>query len=190
MNKAANLLTEFLLKHNIINKEEKDIYNYGFISGIELLFCLIINLLIAMIRNYWVELAIVLAVFIPLRSYVGGIHMKSYFSCLICTTCVINIIIDVSKMVQIQFLHVIFSFLICVTLIAINGCQSDINSRYEVLYYRKQSYMSLLVCALFWLFFSFIGKEEFANIILITVYVVAGSNVSEALTKFKLYFRK
>lgn len=41
MNKAANLLTEFLLKHNIIDKEEKDIYNYGFISGIELLFCLI-----------------------------------------------------------------------------------------------------------------------------------------------------
>ena len=128
-----------------------------------------------------------------LRSYINlwkSIVRKSYFSCLICTTCVINIIIDVSKMVQIQFLHVIFSFLICVTLIAINGCQSDINSRYEVLYYRKQSYMSLLVCALFWLFFSFIGKEEFANIILITVYVVAGSNVSEALTKFKLYFRK
>lgn len=75
-------MTEFLLKHNIIDKEEKDIYNYGFISGIELLFCLIINLLIAMIRNYWVELAIVLAVFIPLRSYVGGIHMKSINSCL------------------------------------------------------------------------------------------------------------
>lgn len=96
MKKIANRLTEYLCKHGTIESSEFELYEYGILSGIELLLCVGGCFFISLIMDTTVNVMIFWIVFFSIRSYVGGIHLEKYsycafFSCLVCSIiCFIN----------------------------------------------------------------------------------------------------
>lgn len=81
MEKIASILTERLLQRKRISEAQLDIYKYGLQIGLEVLLNTIVSLLIACMLDMVLETVVFFLIFIPLRSYAGGIHMASYWSC-------------------------------------------------------------------------------------------------------------
>lgn len=86
MDKIAAYISQYLIKQNIIEKDEQELYEYGTILLLE--GCLSI-LLCLYISNYFDSLfegIFILIIFIPIRILGGGLHVNSYIFCL-CLTC-------------------------------------------------------------------------------------------------------
>lgn len=83
MEKIAIILTDYIKRNTKITKTEYEIYHYGFQVGIELLIFLISALIVSAFLGMIEECIIFLVVFIPVRSYVGGLHLKSFRMCFI-----------------------------------------------------------------------------------------------------------
>jgi len=85
MEKLAQALTDYLLSKGKIVEEKSRIYQYGFQIGLEVSLNTMISIWIAIFCHMEWETIIFFGVFILLRSYAGGLHMRTYISCLICS---------------------------------------------------------------------------------------------------------
>jgi len=81
MAKLSYQVAENLIQANIINKTDKEVYEYG----ISIIFTYAINLVtilaIGVVKGQLWECLLFLLVFIPLRSYAGGYHATSEMRC-------------------------------------------------------------------------------------------------------------
>lgn len=83
--KIADYLTHYIVRNNVIKAEDSEIYKYGFLTGIELLICIVVCYGIAIKLEMTIECTIFFLIFFSLRSFVGGIHMNSYRNCFFCS---------------------------------------------------------------------------------------------------------
>ncbi|MFG6324497.1 MAG: accessory gene regulator B family protein [Lachnospiraceae bacterium] len=91
MEGLAKKLTDYIYEKEIITEELVEIYQYGFQCFLELSVSTICSIIIALFLGMLPECLFFFLLFIPMRSYGGGLHMKTYFacfmgSCLILTT--------------------------------------------------------------------------------------------------------
>lgn len=85
MEKLSYILTCYLVKKNVVAAEKSSIYQYGFQIGMEVCLNTIISVLIAFFCHMVWETIIFFVVFMLLRSYAGGLHLRTYICCLICS---------------------------------------------------------------------------------------------------------
>lgn len=71
--KIADYLTHYIVRNNVIKAEDSEIYKYGFLTGIELLICIVVCYGIAIKLEMTIECTIFFLIFFSLRSFVGGI---------------------------------------------------------------------------------------------------------------------
>ena len=94
---AAGLVTNYLVKREVVNQDEKDVYKYGF----EILFSTILGICIVLILGLTagslMTSLIFIAVFCSLRIKCGGYHADSYLSCNVVFTTVFLIVLMVEK---------------------------------------------------------------------------------------------
>lgn len=90
MDFLADKITNYIVDKGVIDKEDYNIYHYGFQTGIELFICLCTGLVIACILNIFWEFVVVLSVLLPLRAYICGIHMKKFSSCFLCSVVLVT----------------------------------------------------------------------------------------------------
>jgi accessory gene regulator B len=83
MERLSIVLTNYIIKKGVITVDNYDIYLYGFQSFLELFFNIICSILIAVSLHMEIECLLFFLFFVPLRSFNGGLHLKSYYSCLI-----------------------------------------------------------------------------------------------------------
>ncbi len=100
MNKIANFLTDYVINKGVIKEAERDIYEYGFVIALEMGFNLFISFLIACVLHMIVEGILFFIIFIPLRSYAGGLHLDQYWSCLILSCLTFSIILGITKVIK------------------------------------------------------------------------------------------
>ncbi len=81
--KVAKLLTKYVIKKGMIKEDENEIYEYGFVIALEMGISLLLCLCIAVSLNMCIEGILFFTVFIPLRSYAGGLHMEKFLHCLL-----------------------------------------------------------------------------------------------------------
>ena len=79
MSRVAKMLADYVLCKGVIIKDEYDLYEYGFQIALETGLSLIISGIIASMLHMIPEGILFFIVFIPLRSYAGGLHLKHYF---------------------------------------------------------------------------------------------------------------
>lgn len=100
--KLSNILTDFFIKKNIIDIQEKEVYCYCF----ELLIAFLINLNIAIIIGFaclqFLETIIFIVVFLSLRTAAGGFHAKTHFRCITLFSIVFLIFILIIKLTNIS----------------------------------------------------------------------------------------
>ena len=81
MEVLAERLTNYIINHGIIKREDYAVYKYGLQTGMEMCLCLGTCAIVAIYLNLFMYFLIFSLAFCPLRAYVGGIHMKHFFSC-------------------------------------------------------------------------------------------------------------
>lgn len=77
----AKIITDCLLKNNIIENSKIDVYIYGFEIMISNILCLAIGLIIGIVFSHLFETVVFLSVFMLMRKYCGGYHADTYFTC-------------------------------------------------------------------------------------------------------------
>ena len=101
MNKIAILFTDYIIKKGMIEEADHDTYTYGFVRVLETGLSIICSLCIAALLGMIIEGILFFLIFIPLRSYAGGLHLEKYWSCFILSClnlCTVLLIV--------KFLHV------------------------------------------------------------------------------------
>lgn len=88
MEYLSGKLTDYILKKNMIQKEDYAIYQYGFQYFLELSAGTFCSIFIAVILNMLPQCLLFFLFFIPMRSYSGGIHLHSYAACFF-TSCLV-----------------------------------------------------------------------------------------------------
>lgn len=97
MEHIAYRLTAYLRNSNTIEESEFNLYKYGILSGLELVLCICSSLLISLILGTTINSIIVWSVFLCVRSYIGGLHLKKYSYCFIFSILMCNILCIINK---------------------------------------------------------------------------------------------
>lgn len=97
----SDKLISCLLRQNVINENEQELYRFGFQSGLEMMTCYLVSLAAAAYFHRIPEYLLFSLVFIPIRSYAGGLHLPSYSQCFICSCLVIAAVIFLSGKLEV-----------------------------------------------------------------------------------------
>ncbi|RKM53913.1 accessory regulator AgrB [Butyrivibrio sp. X503] len=94
MEYLSKKLTDYILEKNVIDKENYEIYKYGFESFLETAFCFASVLVIAAFMHAIPQALFFSFFFLMMRSYTGGLHLKTFkacyvSSCLILVACIL-----------------------------------------------------------------------------------------------------
>lgn len=109
----AGKLADIMIYKSVINLQDRDFYCYA-IEGILLYFVNFATIFcLAWISGKLAECCIFLICFFPLRTYCGGIHMKTWYYCYIVSCVVIQFILLVSNMMQIGWVILLVGLGIC-----------------------------------------------------------------------------
>ncbi len=110
--RLAHIVTDFLVKENVVRPEEAEIYDYGFGA----LFCdagqTMLLLLIGMgVHRFW-QTVLFLAVFTSLRKYTGGCHAETKIGCN-CMSCFFLGVVLITASWGGIFFESWFTYLLC-----------------------------------------------------------------------------
>ena len=173
--KLAEYLTQQLENENVISSDKRELYRYGFQNGMILTLNFITSILIGVIFGKALESIILLAAYIPLRSYAGGHHSSSSEKCYI-----VSSLIMIIWMCLLKFQ--ILSTSCCVIMLVIGSCVCFVFSpvagenkpldELECKMYRRKSLLILLVEIIIWIIFTCVAKIE-SEVIPIIIYTEA-----------------
>ena len=154
--KLAEYLTQQLENENVISSDKRELYRYGFQNGM----ILTLNFITSIKA---LESIILLAAYIPLRSYAGGHHSSSSEKCYI-----VSSLIMIIWMCLLKFQ--ILSTSCCVIMLVIGSCVCFVFSpvagenkpldELECKMYRRKSLLILLVEIIIWIIFTCVAKIE------------------------------
>lgn len=89
LEKMINASTDYLVSHQVINEENRDIYEYGFHVLYNNLIDIISIVIIALCLNMMPEIIIYHVSFILLRNTAGGYHAKTHVHCFVLSTAIL-----------------------------------------------------------------------------------------------------
>lgn len=98
----AKKLTSCLLQQNAIDEKDQELYQFGFQSGLEMVSCYLISLAAAAYLHRIPEYLLFSVVFIPVRSYAGGLHLEKFSQCFVCSCLSIIAVILLSDWLELS----------------------------------------------------------------------------------------
>ena len=92
---CANKVTSILIHNDAIDKEDYELYSYGFETLVAFIVNILVILSIGLIFNKFRQTLLFLACYCPIRQFTGGYHAVNYRNCLLVfiTIFLINIVI-------------------------------------------------------------------------------------------------
>ncbi|MGN0426028.1 MAG: accessory gene regulator B family protein [Acetatifactor sp.] len=81
MERISEQIVWVLIEKGYVERESYEVYKYGLTMCVEIALSFLTTLSICLLFGRLIEGIIFFLVFIPLRTYVGGFHMKSYKGC-------------------------------------------------------------------------------------------------------------
>lgn len=98
----ANKLTSCLLRHDVIDEAEQELYCFGFQSGLEMVACHLAILAVAAYLHRIPEYLLFSLVFVPIRSFAGGLHLPKFSQCFICSCAVVAVVVFLSEKLELS----------------------------------------------------------------------------------------
>lgn len=127
MERLSIVFTNYIMKKGVISKENYDIYLYGFQSFLELFLNFICSVIIAVVLHMEIECLLFFLFFIPLRSFNGGLHLESYYSCLVFSCMTMTTILFLVKYIHLSAPVSFILFLVLLTAIKLTGSYNHPN---------------------------------------------------------------
>lgn len=121
MTKLAVKLANYLLEKRVIEREDFEIYQYGFEIFLEVSVNVLCSVLIAFLLDMKIECILFFVLFVPLRSYNGGFHMEHYLSCLLLSCATLAAVLLMVKYLLPKPLFSFFLYLIALLLLKAAG---------------------------------------------------------------------
>lgn len=176
MDKAAKVLTDYVVKKGVIQKEEQEVYCYGFEIALEAAVSFIASILIASVLHMVLEGILFFVIFIPMRSFAGGLHLDQYWKCFLLSCATFFITLIFVKMTEIP--PVVSMILILLMMFGIYGLYPVENQNRQVdteenLYFRKQLIKYLIIDFGITLGCYFLKKEKAISVIAVTFVMIA-----------------
>lgn len=142
------MLTQQLEKENIIESEKRELYRYGFQQGLILALNFITSILIGFLFGMVKESLLLLAAYIPLRSYAGGHHSDSSERCYVVSSLIMVVWLSILKYLSVPnnccAIMIIISLVICLILSPVEDKNKPFDKD-EYRLYRKLSLLILLI---------------------------------------------
>ena len=192
INKISSKIVEILIKHSLVENEDKELYLYGFFILLSQILYFIIVITIGILFNVIFESIIFYITFQFIRRYAGGYHAKTETRCEILSTlsilCCI-VLIKLSKMYDIRIVlfsvSLVFAVLIFI-LCPLDTPEKPLNDK-EYKYFRKISWiiLSLIIIAIivsFYFKFNVVFAPCCASLILEGVLIGTGQ-IKKAYSK-------
>lgn len=173
--KLSEYITQQLEKDKIIQSDNRELYKYGFQQGLILLLNFVTSIVIGVIFGKVLESILLLAVYIPFRSYAGGHHSDSSEKCYVVST-----LITVIWMLILRFLILptscwgiilLIGTVICFVLLPVENLQKPLDED-ETRVYRKRALIVLAVEVCLWIFLIF-TVQVFVQVIPLSVFTEA-----------------
>lgn len=176
----ADKLTDYIIKKDIISRDSYEIYRYGMLTGLEMTLCMVISSFIAIHLKSFLEFVILIAVFFSLRAYVGGIHLKHYLACLICSCLIITLLLVAAHTwnpdLRITVVVTAVAFFL-INLLAPAATKDRVNDHEEADFFNKQRKRILFGIAVLDIVFILLGLKVFWSMMMYTMLVVLVSMI-------------
>lgn len=190
--KASEYLTQQLENENVISHDKRELYKYGFQNGMILTLNFFTSILIGVIFGKTLECIILLAAYIPLRSYAGGHHSSSSEKCYIVSSFIMIIWMSLLKFQIIPTSCCVIMFIaglvVCIMLAPVEDKNKPLDED-EIRVYRKRSYIVLAIESCVWILLSFVyqGVDNTVPLVLFTeaVMLISGKIKNSTLVAEK-----
>lgn len=170
--KLAERITQQLENDNVINSEKRELYKYGFQQGFILALNFLTSITIGIIFGMFFESILLLAAYMPLRSYAGGHHSDSSEKCYIVSSLIMVIWICLLKFeilpISCCVIMLLISACICLTFAPVESSNKPLDER-EQKVYRQKSLIILAVEICLWFFISLIFRKYVAIIPIVMI---------------------
>ena len=176
MERLAIKFTDYLIHKGVILQENRNIYQFGFQVGFEVVLNTVISILIAIICKMEVECIVFFLVFIPLRSYAGGLQLDSYFKCMVCSCLSLLFILLIVKYININSVLMICTVAFSIIIIKIIKPVEHINrpvSRKKYREFVKKLNITLMVLAVTSTIFFVLEMNRILFTIAVTMFFMA-----------------
>ena len=121
MEHLSIVLTNYIFKKGLIDKKNYEIYQYGFQCFLEVSASTICSIVIALLLHMFSECLFFFLLFIPMRSFSGGLHLKTYFSCFIGSCLILTTTLLIVKYLTISIPISFMLYVFCAIIILIIG---------------------------------------------------------------------
>ena len=164
MEHLAKKLTEYILKKGIITEESFEIYQYGFQCFLELSASTVCSIIIALFLGMIPECILFFLLFIPMRSFGGGLHMKTYFACFIGSCLILSATLlavkYVTMPVPIAFALYIFTAIMILFIGPVDHPNREVDAN-DNLTFVKRTHFTMLISLILALFFVFTRNTRY-----------------------------
>lgn len=175
MEKMAIFLTDYVIKKGVIENTERNLYKYGFQVSLEMGLCILICSAIAGALEMGMEGILFFIIFIPLRSYAGGLHLDNYWSCLFLSCLTFSVILMICKIWRIEAYVSFFILLLLILFVwilyPVENVNRDVDEK-ENLYFRKKLRRYLLLDVIISIACMALHKETYLLLCMVTFFMV------------------
>lgn len=173
--KLSEYITQRLENEKVIQPDNRELYKYGFQQGLILLLNFATSVVIGVIFGRILESILILAAYIPLRSYAGGHHSDSSEKCYIVSTMITIIWMLILKFSELPAscwgIILLIGTAVCFILSPVENLQKPLDES-ETKVYRKRSLIVLTVEASLWICSAYFMRI-FVQIIPLSVFTEA-----------------
>lgn len=164
MEYLSRILTNYILKKEIIKQDSYDIYQYGLQCFLEISVSTICSIVIALFLHMLPECLFFFLIFIPLRSFSGGLHLKTYISCFFASILVLISTLLAVKHITVPLFTSFILYIFCAILILFIGPvdhpDRQVDSQ-ENHIFKLKTYFTLFVSLLTAIIFSVRGNGKY-----------------------------
>lgn len=173
MRKLAIRLADFVICYGR-EKEDREIYEYGFQTGLETILSFCICVILAYSMGMIKEGILFFVIFIPLRAYAGGFHFAKYILCLLCSCITFFGVLYIGKIITIPSILFLMIpvLLLCIRLLyPVEHVNRQVDCEEEK-FFKKKLTLYLSIDFIIFIMLFFLKKESLLSIILLTLLLI------------------
>jgi len=148
MEYLSTKLTDYILKKGVIEEKDYDIYKYGFLCFLETSLSTVTGIVIALFLKMLFQALFFFILFIPMRSFNGGLHLKKYYACYISSCIILMLSLLAVKYITLPCYASFIVYLFFATLILFIGPVDHPNrdvSKSENTKFKKRTNITVLI---------------------------------------------
>jgi accessory gene regulator B len=188
MKNLAVKLSEYIIKKGMANEEERTIYEYGFQYALETGLSIFITSIIAIALHMLSEGLLFYLVFIPLRSYAGGLHLNTYWTCLSLSCLTFSIILLIVKFLELPYFIMLITILVFIIAILLLLFPVENENRSvdeeEKIYFQTRFKKILFIDIILVISFFIFECKQYLLLILVTFFMIV---ITMLVGKIKYY---